>query len=212
MTSEEVHPVEKETEEHGTTEAVGAATEAVVARAEIALKETEQFVSPDTDGKRYSDRAQAAPGNFWETPTERGWIMPRSKKRAEVVEKQELSPMVLIRTDVLEELGVMGHTGADGQYVAKTGNDLSVVVRDAPHGAKVEVRTSGGRVVEDGGTLLFLEKGAKLEKEVEALLSDYACLDLDKQKNSLQKVYQRAAVLVSTPYNRDPETSGGQRR
>jgi hypothetical protein len=89
---EELQPVdiETETEKHGATKAVGAAAkdvgtsaaEGVGARTEIALMETERVMSPDSGGRRYPERARTAPGNFWETTTERVWIMPRTKKRA----------------------------------------------------------------------------------------------------------------------------------
>jgi hypothetical protein len=72
------------------TEAVGAAAkdvgtsaaEGVGARTEIALMETERVMSPDSGGRRYPERARAAPGNLWETTAERVWITPRTKKRA----------------------------------------------------------------------------------------------------------------------------------
>jgi hypothetical protein len=73
---------EFETEKHGATKAVGAAAEGVGAREEIALMETERVMSPDSGGRRYPERARAAPENFWETTTERVWITPRTKKRA----------------------------------------------------------------------------------------------------------------------------------
>jgi hypothetical protein len=92
MRGEKLQPVdiETETEKHGATEAVGAAAkdvgtaaaEGVGARAEIVLMETERVMSPDSSGRRYPERARAAPENFWETTTERVWITPRTKKRA----------------------------------------------------------------------------------------------------------------------------------
>ncbi|GAQ92080.1 hypothetical protein KFL_009180040 [Klebsormidium nitens] len=46
----------------------------VGARTEIALKKTEGVMSPETDGKGYSDRVRAAPRNFWDTAADKGWI------------------------------------------------------------------------------------------------------------------------------------------
>jgi hypothetical protein len=81
---------ESETEKHGKMETVGAAAKevgtaaakGVRARAEISLTETERVMLPDSSGRRYPERARAAPKNFWETTTERVWITPRTKKRA----------------------------------------------------------------------------------------------------------------------------------
>jgi hypothetical protein len=63
--------IELETEKHGATEAVGAvakdvgnaAAEGVGARAKIALVETERVMSSDS-GRRYPERARAAPGKL----------------------------------------------------------------------------------------------------------------------------------------------------
>jgi hypothetical protein len=49
---------------------------------EIALMETERVMSADFCGRRYPERARAAPEKFWETITERVWITPTTKKRA----------------------------------------------------------------------------------------------------------------------------------